>query len=144
MITRYFHPLAGLGEATPTQAPMVAPAPQFTERPFDHAYQVSLTANQSLKDQTISMNGDAEFIVLALCGTQTGAYSIRLRDAEGYYLSSAPILNSNLVGTRQLPAIVFPELVIPRNGKISIDIENETGSTNEVELVFMGLKRFSR
>lgn len=112
------------------------------ERPFDYAYQVTLTALQPLSDQTLSINGDADFIIRALCGYSTGAYSIRLRDAEGRYMSSAQIRNTNLVGTRQWPTPMFPELVVPKNSRIGIDITDLSNAGNTVELVFVGVKRF--
>jgi hypothetical protein len=133
------HLPGGLGDA-PTPQP--APAPQIVERPFDYAYQVTLTANQSLADQVLAITGDADFIIRAICGTQTGAYSIRLRDAKGTYLSSAAIRNANLVGTRQWPTPVFPELVIPRAGKIGIDITDLSAAPNTIEIVFIGVKRY--
>lgn len=126
----------GLGEA-PAQS-----APQVLERAFDYAYQVTLTANQNLPDQSLAIQGDADFIVRAICGTSTGTYTIRLRDAQNRYMSSAQIKNANLVGSRQWPTPMFPELVIPKSGKIGIDITDTSGSGNTIELVFIGVKRF--
>jgi len=129
----------GLGEA---QAAPPTPEPATVERAFDYVYQVTLTANQSLADQALTINGDADFLVQAICGTQTGAYSIRLRDSQGYYLSSAQIHNANLVGSRQWPVPMFPALLIPKSGKIGIDISDLSGAGNTVEIIFIGVKLY--
>lgn len=126
----------GLGD-TPTQ-----PAVQVIERPFDYAYQVTLSALQNLPDQSLAIQGDADFIIRAICGTSTGSYTIRLRDAFNRYMSSAQIKNTNLIGSRQWPTPLFPELGIPKSGKIGIDITDTSGGSNTIEIVFIGVKRF--
>jgi hypothetical protein len=131
----FFH---GMGDVAPQQPPVS----QVVERGFDYAYQITLSASQSLTDQVLSVNGDADFIVKAICGTSTGTYTIRLKDAHGYYLSSAQLKSANVVGTRVAPAPMFPELFIPRAGKLGIDITDTSGASNVVEIVFIGVKRY--
>lgn len=131
----------GLGDTPPAASPLPAPAGK-TPRGFDYAYQVTLTANQYLPDQALAINSDAEFLLMALCGTQTGPYAIRLRDAEGFLMSSALLRNANVIGTRENPRPMLPELRVPPGGKLGIDIQNLTGADNVIEIVFIGVKQF--
>lgn len=135
----------GLGEATAdaaTQAAAAAAQPQYVDRYFDYTFDVTLTANQNLPDQSLIIGGDADFIIRAIVGTQTGAYKIRFRDNQGFYLSPGMVNNSNIMGTAQLPVPIWPELQIPRNGKLGIDLLDTSGAGNTIEIVFKGVKRY--
>lgn len=131
-----FHRFPGLGEA-PVQA-----QPQFADEPGFYVYQRTLTANQVLSDLTQSIDNDSDFILTGLLGSQTGAYTLRFKDANLRYVSSAAMRNSNIVGSAPFPVPLFPNLVYPAGSRISIDLTDLTGSSNTIELVFVGIKRF--
>lgn len=116
----------------------------YVDVDFSYVYAVTLTANQMLRDQVLALATDADFVWRALiCDSQTGAYSIRFSDSQGYYLSNAMLpYTAFLYGTTPLPYPVSPELVLPAGGRIGIDIQDLSGSGNTVELLFRGVKRY--
>lgn len=111
---------------------------------FQYQYVVSLLANQMLRDQTVSLATDADFIWRAIKLTQfTGAFVYRFSDSQGYYFSNAMLVHLNLLyGGVAVPFPVFPELALPAGGRIGIDIQDTSGAPNNVTILFVGVKRY--
>ena len=114
----------------------------YKEEHFVYPYQVTLTANQALTDQSLLIDGDSDFIALAVHGTKTGAYSIRIKNGNGRYVSSVQLKDVNCVGSAQFPVPFTKPLLLDRRGRIGIDITDLSGAPNTIELCFVGLKRF--
>lgn len=119
-------------------------APQgWQDQSFDYVYNVTLTANQSLQDQIVPIYTYADFILRAMIVTvQTGLFSMRISDGQGYYLSNVLINSYNLVGTPSDPFIFFPEVPYPAGGRINIDILEGSGFQNVIQVVFRGINRY--
>lgn len=115
----------------------------YVDVDFTYPYDVTLTANQFLRDQTISTTNDADFawraVVIAF---STGAFNVRFADSQGYYLSNGMIVSANLQGDAASPYPVFPEILIPAGGRIGIDIQDTSNNTNVIELLCRGVKRY--
>lgn len=110
---------------------------------FTYPYDVVLTANQFLRDQSISTTNDADFAWRAIViATMTGSFNVRFADSQGYYLSNGLIASANLVGDASSPFPVFPEILIPAGGRIGIDIQDTSGDTNTIEILARGVKRY--
>lgn len=119
-------------------------APQgYFDRPFDYAYSVTLTANQALQGQIVSIFTEADFMWRAMYFTSTGIFSIRFQDGDGYYLSNALIYSTNLPGTPGDPYPRFPEVKYPAGGRIYIDITDTSGSQNVIQIGFIGVNRYA-
>jgi len=131
---------SGLGEAAVTQDPQATQ--QFYDEPASYPFDVTLTANQALKDLSQFFDRDSDFYWTGLVGTQTGAYNLRLQLPSGRFLSSAPVKNTNLVGTAQFPVPIFPAVRVPGGGKIGIEVTDTSGAGNTIQLVFIGIRRF--
>jgi hypothetical protein len=116
----------------------------FIDVDFSYVYSQALTASQFLRDQALNTTTDADFIWRALMVTSnTGAFSIRFSDAQGYYLSNAMLASPNFfLGTLAIVFPVFPEIVIPAGGRIGIDIQDVSAAPNTVEITFRGAKRY--
>ena len=115
----------------------------YVDVDFTYPYDVTLTANQFLRDQTISTTNDADFAWRALViAFSTGAFNVRFADSQGYYLSNGTIVSANLQGDAASPYPVFPEILIPPGGRIGIDIQDTSGNTNVIELLCRGVKRY--
>ena len=115
----------------------------YVDVDFTYPYDVTLTANQFLRDQTISTTHDADFAWRALViAFSTGAFNVRFADSQGYYLSNGTIVSANLQGDAASPYPVFPEILIPAGGRIGIDIQDTSGNTNVIELLCRGVKRY--
>jgi hypothetical protein len=118
------------------------PVPSFYEETFQYVFQISLTSNQVVKEQRQTIDRDADFIWTAIWGTQTGAYSIQFRDAQGRIMSSGEVRNVNAVGTAQFPVPLMKPRIIPGGGFITMNLTELSGAGNTIELVFGGFKRF--
>lgn len=119
--------------------------PGYQDQSFDYVYNVQLTGNQFLPDQIVPIYTYSDFVMRALILTvQTGAFSVRFADGQGYYLSNVLIDSFNLVGTPSDPFVFFPEVLYPAGGRIGIDIQDTSGSTNNIQLVFRGVNRYKQ
>lgn len=107
-----------------------------------YSYSVALTANQKLPDQTVSIDGDSDFLILGLCGTQTGNYRVNFKSGNGRYLANQALKNANLVGTGQFPIPLPKPMIVPARGRIGVDVEDLSGAGNTIELVFIGIRLF--
>lgn len=115
----------------------------YTDVDFTYPYDVSLTANQKLSDQTVATTNDADFAWRAIViGLATGAFSIRFSDSQGYYLSNGFVASANIVADAASPWPVFPEIIIPAGGRIGIDIQDISGQSNTIQIAFRGVKRY--
>ena len=112
---------------------------------FDYVYVVTLTALQALRDQIVAIQNDADFVLRAMILTSyTGAFQIRLSDSQGTYFSNSYLNYANfLSGSARVPFPIFPEVLFPKGGKIGIDITDLSNASNEVEVLFRGVKRYA-
>ena len=138
-----------LGEAAITPAPIMPSA--FDEAmqeagPSEEAgyyvYKHHLNANGNEPDLTQSIDGDSDFVLVSLHGKSTGTFNINIKDRSGKPIYSSSADASNVVGTAQLPVRIRPALVFPAAGQIGISLQDTSGSGNDVELIFTGIRRF--
>lgn len=114
-------------------------APDVVEAPFDYIYDVVLTANQSLVDQTVSVDVDSDFELRGvLLAVNTGTFSMRWSDGQGYYVQSQELLDGNFSALTPYPS--FPSLVIVAGGRIGVDITDLSAAGNTIQIVFRGVK----
>jgi thioredoxin reductase len=124
----------GLNDASPLN---------YTDVDFTYPYDVVLTANQFLRDQSVSTTNDADFAARAIViAYSTGSFNLRIADSQGYYLSNGMIVSANIQGDAASPYPLFPEILIPAGGRIGIDIQDTSGNPNTIELLFRGVKRY--
>lgn len=130
--------------APPVYNGLMDASPQgFVDVDFTYPYDVVLSANQFLRDQSIPTTNDADFawrgLVIAF---NTGAFNVRFADSQGFYLSNGMIASANLIGDAASPYPIFPEILIPAGGRIGVDIQDTSGNTNTIELLARGVKRY--
>ncbi len=130
------------------QAPsaLLGPSPEtppgYEDRAFDYVRDVVLTANQILQD-SVDIEPDADFVAVGLyVATSTGAFSLRWSDSRQYYVSNSRIASANLSTDPAAPYPIFPQIVLPKNGRIGIEIGDTSGAGNTIQLVWRGWKRF--
>ncbi len=132
-----------LGETA--AAPVPAPAPQVFEEPALYVFDKVLVANTEYLSQGLNVDGDADFILLGIAGNATSSsYQLRLKLKNGRPLSNAYVNAANLVGTAQFPVALPREIQFDASGQIGLDIKDTSGSSNTVQLIFIGVKRFKR
>ena len=125
-----------LGAVAITPPAQVEYFEEFTMLPFD----VVLTAAQEKTNQGRLTEGDGDFVLTGLAGTQTGAYQIRIKTPSGRYFPIAYTNNQNIIGTAQFPVPVEPGITFKAGELISLDIKDTSGAGNTVQIVFIGKK----
>ena len=131
--------------ATPVLSGLVPEFPMgYIDVSFDYVYDVNLLANQQLRDQSVPVHTDSDFVFRAIILSQaTGAFSVRFNDSQGYFLSAGFILSAALLsGTVPYPYPVFPELLFPAGARIGVEINELSGAPNAVQLILRGAKRY--
>ena len=114
----------------------------YIDVPFDYVYNQTLTANQLLNNEVVSIFTEADFAWRGLIFTATGLFSVQFQDGQGYYLSSGMVYSTNMPNTPGDPFPRFPEVVYPAGGRITLNIQELTGETNIVQLLFVGVNRY--
>jgi hypothetical protein len=110
---------------------------------FTYPYDVVLTGDQLLNNQSISTTNDADFAWRAtVIAFSTGPFNVRFYDSQGYAISNSLIASANIQGDAASPYPVFPEILIPAGGRIAIDIQDTSGEENTIELLCRGVKRY--
>jgi len=74
--------------------------------------------------------------------SSTSVFAVRFGDAQSYYTSNARINSTNLVGDASSPFPIFPELIFPAGGKVSIDLQDLSAAENTIQIMFRGVKRY--
>jgi hypothetical protein len=119
----------------------------YEDKSFDYLYNPpngQLTANQELQDQ-VGIDTDADFYIAAwYLSRVTGTFQIQLTDAAGYQLSKGSVIATAVSFTASDPTVLSPAHPIPAGGKIQILIQDLSGDTNPIQIVFKGWKRFRR
>lgn len=144
-MSRLAFPGFGLGQAeAEVLAAAEAAGQELHTEPASYAYQVALTADQDLPDQSQLFDGDSWFYWTEIYGSATSTYTIQFRLPSGRWMSSAKINNANQVGTAQFPVFLDPLVKVRPNGRIGINIKDTSSAPNTVELIFGGYKIFAQ
>jgi hypothetical protein len=125
--------LQGIGDASPDG---------YLDLSFEYVYNVTLTANQSLNGQLVSIFTQADFAWRALTFTSTGNFEVQFQDGQGYFLSSGLVYSTNMPNTPGDPWPRFPEVVYPAGGNIYLNITDLSGSGNTIQILFKGVNRY--
>ena len=131
--------------ATPVTNGLVPEFPMgYIDVAFDYVYDVTMLASQILRDQSVPIHTDSDFVLRAAILSQaTGAFSIRFNDSQGYYLSSAFLMSATfLSGTVPYPFPIFPELLFPAGSRIGIEINELSAAPNTVQIILRGAQRY--
>ena len=137
MSDRYItNPFAPSGLAVPTVAGSL-------ELPAIYSYVNSLTADQELQNEVVSIQTDSDFFLrgIVLCSA-TGSFQFQYADESGYFTSNSYLTSSALPTTASLPFPVVPQLRYSAGGRITINIIDTSGDVNDVEIWFIGTRRF--
>ncbi len=129
--------LAGLG-ATPNT--------KYVDRPHVYVFPYNgITANATVTGLFQLIDNDSDFFWRAVMVSSlvNGFFGVRFQDPNGYYLSDDFV--SGFVVSSQYQASPFPlipALFCPAGSKIVIDLQDLSGSTNDVLINFIGVKRY--
>lgn len=119
----------------------------FEDRTYEYVYNPpngQLTANQLLLDSK-SINTDADFYIAGwYLSRVTGTFQVQLTDASGYEMSDGMVVATAISFSASNPTVISPAHPIPAGGKIKLQLQDLSGSTNPIQIVFKGWKRFRR
>lgn len=102
-----------------------------------------LTALQQGVVITQTVDQDADFEWIWIMSTQTGNYSVTIRDSStGRDLSNSPINNTNFAGDAKLPFPLIEPYVWARSGVIKATFNDLSNAGNTVQLVLGGYKLY--
>lgn len=125
-----------------------APADEigYEPRPYTYLYNPpnnQLTLNQILEGQSVSIDTDSDFLLLAwYISLFTGAFQVQLIDSSGYQLMSGFMNSSAIAQSSATPTVFSPSHPFPAGGKIQLNIQDLSGATNGLQLAFVGKKLF--
>lgn len=114
----------------------------YLDLAFEYVYNNTLTGNQILNGEQVSIFTEADFAWWGLVFTNTGTFSIQFQDGQGYYLSSGLVFSTNMPNTPGDPWPRFPEVVYPAGGNIYFNIQDLSGASNTIQLLFKGTNRY--
>lgn len=114
----------------------------FFDLPFNYTYDQTLTANQVLNNEVVSIFTEADFAWRGLIFSATGLFSVQFQDGQGYYLSAGQMFSTNMPNVPGDPWPVFPEVPYPAGGRIYINITDLSGEENVIQLLFVGVNRY--
>jgi len=116
--------------------------PDYVEEPQLYPYTVSLTSGQHLEAQNVNIDRDADFCLTGVNGSSDGEYTLNFRTPSGRLISTAEILNTDIIGTANQPTAIGPPMIY-RAGSVGpqLNITDVSGSTNDIVIVFSGIRR---
>ena len=120
--------------------------PGFYDRDCGYVYNVTLSAGQALQQQPVTIDTDSDFVLRCVAAQYTGPFAFRLIDASGSYLSDNYIGSFVFNGNSGLsaPWTVWPDMFFPAGSQIKIDITDQSGANNPIQIVFRGVKRYTQ
>lgn len=131
------NPFAPPGLAVPSPAGMKALSGIYV-------YERVLTANEVVTGDVLSIYTDSDFFARGIVLAQaTGEFSFRYADESGYYTSNSLISSNALPTNASLPFPIVPQLRFSAGGRILIDITDQSGATNSIQLWFIGTRNFT-
>lgn len=87
------------------------------------------------------VDADSDFILRKLIATSTGTFQAQISDSGSKDVwMDQYIRNANLFGTTQYPNVLPKPRLIRRNSTIQTEIEDVSGSSNTVQIIYEGAK----
>lgn len=125
---------------------------RFIFRTHKYLGDFTLQANQLLTAQQITLRGhEMYFAILRLMSTQTGPFRCQIytSDSERYHSPSPGatndrVANACLFGTASRPAVLPVAIIIPGSSAIVLDLEDISGASNSLHLVFEGVRMYPK
>jgi hypothetical protein len=109
---------------------------------YGYPFSFSLTGNQLSLANVVSVQTDADFLLRGLLFVSDGSFQIRIYDGQVYGLSPTFIQSGCLPNTAGDPFPYVPEVWYPAGGRITIDIQDLSGSGNTGQILFLGANRY--
>jgi hypothetical protein len=101
-----------------------------------------LAANAQGVLNTITVDNDADFRIRWLTSSQTGLYSVEIKDlyAGGAPWMPIPINAENFTGTGQLPWVLPKPYPVYKGSSLQAKFNDRSGAPNTIQLCLVGYK----
>jgi len=111
-----------------------------------------LNSGQLLTQQSITLRGQEQyFAIMRLMSVQTGPFRISLytSTSERYFYGTLNattdrVRNECVFGSAQRPGVLPVPIIIPSSSQIMFDLEDVSGATNTLHLVYEGVRLFPK
>jgi hypothetical protein len=114
------------------------------DEPYDYPMDPVLLSGTSPINTGVRTDSDSDFILLGLAVNVFTSilFSIQLKDQNGNFFSSAPVLAANYQGDGAQPFVFLgrPRIFGP-NSSLGVQLVNFSGAENTIQLLFRGKKR---
>jgi hypothetical protein len=109
---------------------------------FQYVLNKSLAASNRETDQ-IKIQADSFFVAQEIVATSTGLFKIKVQDSgSGRNWTDTFIHDPNYVGTAQYPKRLQPPTKLNPTSTVQVELEDESGFSNDVQIVLTGYKQF--
>lgn len=117
---------------------------QVLRVPYDYVFDTAvLTALQQGLAVPLRFEYDADFEHIWTVSSQTGIYSVQIKDGStNRALSNNPVNGENFAGTAALPWPLVEPYVWARSSTVIATFNDRSNAGNDVQLVFRGYKLF--
>jgi len=135
----YYRGINPLGEAV-MNGYNVVPCGNYRDQAFFYAGTFALTASQTIFNQLISIDTDADYIVNGVV-VSTNSVDLQFTDSENYTLSNDFLPASSFSANFGSPFPIFPAILLPAGGKFGLNLRNATVVAVTVTVFLVGFKR---
>lgn len=130
--------------AAPVFDDIVKPGTRYVDIGYSYVYNVTLSANQSLQGQSVSLDRESDFILFGIqIPTVTSPLGqLQVMDNQGQQFSNDYVnFGAYMIGGLSVPFTITPGRIFAKGGRILLNIRDTSGAENTVQIVFRGLKR---
>jgi hypothetical protein len=103
---------------------------------FQYPIEIILTANQQ-GTKEIHVSSEHNFICQKFVHTRTGAYKVRMVDANEIWQNDY-VDGDNLCGTAQQPNILLNPIIVPKNATVLFQFIDISGAGNTIRITMEG------
>ena len=120
----------------------------YVDKPFTLVYNFTLNLAQTLANQIIQLDNDADFYlrsVYSQVNTQYTSFTYQFNGPAAYFFQQTPIPSFILSNNSGQSFPILPEVWYPAGGQIKITVTNTNtafAGPNTYALYFVGVKRF--
>jgi len=119
-----------------------SPVSGYLDVAYGYPFPFSLSANQLSLANQVSIQTDADFVFRGLIFVSDGIFQARFYDGNNYALSTGFIQSGCMPNTAGDPFPFVPEVWYPAGGRITVDIQDLSGSSNTGQMLFLGANRY--
>ena len=109
---------------------------------FDYVVSATIAASSTVV-VNVPINIDSSFLVKKITGTRTGEANVSIKDSgTDRFWSNTPVHINNIMGSGMYPNVLTAPRFIHPGTSLSVQLQDLSGSSNTIRMVFSGEKLF--